>query len=174
MGGGERCPLLPPPPPLFEFKCFCVRVSFISPDEHISSKWMLMFQPIDGYCFFYLFIFYQAATLCLCADAYSDHLFISWHGAPSIHQGFSSSRPHPNMAPHCLHKVQMKSLITHSPIGSCLRIIERVAAVALTFFLPPPPPPRRDARLLVRVGGRLRVHVLHHGGDMFDGTIKEG
>lgn len=31
----------------------------------------------------------------------------------------------------------MKSLITHLPIGSCLRIIERVAAAALTFFFPP-------------------------------------
>lgn len=116
------------------------------------------------------------SLLCLCVVAYSDHLFISFLSIhPSIHQGFSPSRPHPNMAPHCLHKVQMKSLITHSPIGSCLRIIERVAAVALTFFLPPPPPlPRRDARLLERVGGRLRAHALHSGGDTFDGTIKEG
>lgn len=45
--------------------------------------------------------------------------------------------PPPNISAHCLHKVQMKSLITHLPIGSCLRIIERGAAAALTFFLPP-------------------------------------
>lgn len=87
-GGGERCPLLPPPPPppapLFEFKCFCVHVSFISPDEHISSKWMLTFQPIDGYCFFCFF--YQPAMLCLCADARIVTIFL-FHGIalhPSI------------------------------------------------------------------------------------------
>lgn len=87
-GGGEMCPLLPPPPPpapLFEFKCFCIHVSFISPDEHISSKWMLTFQPIDGYCFF-LFFFYQPATLCLCADVRIVTIFL-FHGIalhPSI------------------------------------------------------------------------------------------
>lgn len=59
--GGERCPLLLPPPPpaplvpLFEFKCFCVRVRFISPDEDISSKWMLIFQPSDAYYLIDLF-----------------------------------------------------------------------------------------------------------------------
>lgn len=74
-----------------------------------------------------------------------EHLFISLQDAPSIHpsrlQFLSHTLPYPphplNISARCLHKVQMKSLITHSPIGSCLRIIERVAAVALTFFLPP-------------------------------------
>lgn len=86
--------------------------------------------------------------LCLCVDV-SGTSFYSIH--PSRFQP-------PNISAHCLHKVQMKSLITHSPIGSCLRIIERVAAVALTFS---PLPPHWNARLLVRVGGRPRVHVLH-------------
>lgn len=88
-GGGERCPLLPPPPPLFEFKCFCVRVSFISPDEHISSKWMLMFQPIDGYCLFiYLFIFINQLR-CACVRMRIATIFL-FHGM-ALHPSIKAS-----------------------------------------------------------------------------------
>lgn len=144
--GGERCPLLPPPPPplvpLFEFKCFSVCVCFISPDEHISSKWILILQP--SICFIYHYLYYHFyyhlavinqlpySLFCVSVWMYRDHLFLA---RCSIHP----SRVHiPNISAHCL-KVQRKSLITHSPIGSCLRVIERVAAVALTFLQPPPP-----------------------------------
>lgn len=91
VGGGERCPLLPPPPPLFEFKCFCVRVSFISPDEHISSKWMLMFQPIDGYCFFYFFIFLSTSyAVFVCGCVRPSFYFMAWRSIhPSRLQFFS-------------------------------------------------------------------------------------
>jgi len=48
----------------------------------------------------------------------------------------------------------MKSLITRSPIGSCLWIIDCVGAVASTSLLSP---------LLGRVGGRRRAHALAAG-----------
>lgn len=54
-----------------------------------------------------------------------------------------------------LYKVQIKSLITRSPIGSCLWIIDYVAST------PPPPPPLSP--LLGRVGGRRRALALKRG-----------
>lgn len=53
-----------------------------------------------------------------------------------------------------LYKVQIKSLITRSPIGSCLWIIDYVAST-------PPPPPLSP--LLGRVGGRRRALALKRG-----------
>lgn len=50
----------------------------------------------------------------------------------------------------------MKSLITHSPIGSCLWIIDCVGAVASTS-------PWEAYPLLGRVGGRRRAHALAAG-----------
>lgn len=75
---------------------------------------------------------------------------------PSRFTTFSSAPfpSKPSIAPYCLHKVQMKSLITHSPIGSCLWIIDCVGAVASTSPLSP---------LLGRVGGWRRAHALAAG-----------
>lgn len=52
----------------------------------------------------------------------------------------------------------MKSLITHSPIGSCLWIIDCVGAVASTSPLSP--------------SGRLAARTRTRSGDAFDETIK--
>lgn len=53
-----------------------------------------------------------------------------------------------------LYKVQIKSLITHSSIGSCLWIIDCVGAVASTS---------PSSSLLGRVGGRRRALALTAG-----------